>query len=247
MSEIATVQNCLTPSSTGLVGREATLCLQDQPTNQPTGPTEYLSIRLTLSHAQVDQVCEFFDYYGDYCIYLHKGGTSNEHYHVCLPGLSGGDTERVRNRIKKRYVGVKHAIKQFTNGVRSFMFYCGHEGLEPKVKGIYWEEVRCTIDKYFVKDQGQLMLPIQKDDKKDKDSDWQLTYANLVPKAINHARKNGLTGGLKEVLRHMLEHSRWRPSFHMVKNGVPEFYYKDYEFRSGKRQKFDMDWMNPKF
>lgn len=222
----------------------------DQPTNQPTVMNfheNYLSVRLTLAHAVKDSVVEFCDYYGDYCIYMHKGGTSNEHYHVCLAGLSGGDTERVRNRVKRQFAGVKHSIKQFTNGVRSFMFYCGHEGLEPISKGVYWQEVKGSIDEYYVKKQtGQTMLPLEKSKKKDLDSDWQLTYANLVPKAVNHARTHGLTGGLKEVVQNLLETTKWRPSYHMVKNGVPDFYHKDFEFRSGKRQKFDMDWMTPK-
>jgi len=224
----------------------------DQQTNQPTGmnfPVHYLSVRLTLAHAVKDSVVEHFDYYDEYCIYMHKGGTDNEHYHICISGLGGGDTERVRNRIKRAFAGVKHSIKQFTNGVRSFMFYCGHEGLEPVSKGSYWEEVKGTIDQYYEKpvQTGQMMLPLEKKLKKDMDADWQLTYANLVPKAINHARVHGLTGSLKEVVQNLLETTKWRPSYHMVKNGVPDFYYKDYEFRSGKRQKFDMDWMTPKY
>jgi len=224
----------------------------DQQTNQPTGmnfPINYLSVRLTLAHAIKDNLVEFMDYYDEYCIYMHKGGTSNEHYHICLAGLGRGDTERVRNRIKRAFAGVKHSIVQFTNGVRSFMFYCGHEGLEPVFKGSYWEEVKGTIDKYYEKtlQTGQTMLPLEKKSKKDMDSDWQLTYSNLVPKALNHARVHGLTGSLKEVVQNLLETTKWRPSYYMVKNGVPDFYYKDYEFRSGKRQKFDMDWMTPKY
>lgn len=232
--------------TTELDRSETTLLSHDQPTNQPTGPTSYLSIRLTLAHNESKSVCDFFDFYGDYCVYMHKAGSSNEHYHVCLGGLGGGDTERVRNRIKKRWPTVKHSIKFFSNGVRSFMFYCGHEGLDPICKGLYWEEVRGTISEYYVKQTGQLMLPLESKKVKDGDADWQLTYSNFVSKCINHARKHGLTGSLKEVLQDMMERTKWRPSYHMVKNGVPDFYYKDYEFRSGKRQKICMDWMTPR-
>lgn len=95
---------------------------------------------------------------------------------------------------------------------------------------------------------GQTMIPVPMSEKKGKpECDWQLTYANLVPQAIKHARAKGLTGCLKETVRDMCETTKWRPSFHLVKNGVPDHYYKDYEFRSGKRAKFDMEWMVPKF
>ena len=89
------------------------------------------------------------------------------------------------------------------------------------------------------------MLP-KESSKKDTDSDWQLTYSNFVPKVVNYARQRALTGGLKEVLQHMIQNTRWRPSYHMVQNGVPHHYHEDYEFRTGKRQKLTMEWMVPK-
>ena len=222
----------------------------DKQTNERTaddGPTEYISIRLSLPHDKLDEVItKVCKRVSDYCIYMHKAGTNNEHFHICIPG---GSSTQFRMRIGRLYGtgGNKlYTVKEYDNGCRSFMFYCGHEGLSPVFpKGTFWEEIK--LDKYFVKPTGQKMLPMEKRKAKDLDADWQLTYANFVPKCVNHARVNGLTGGLKEVLQHLLEHTRWRPSFHMVKNGVPDYYYKDYEFRSGKRQKFDMDWMAPKF
>jgi hypothetical protein len=226
----------------------------DQPTNQPTMgddfPVNYLSVRLTLAHAVKDSVVNFFDYYDEYCIYMHKGGTSNEHYHICLSGLGGGDTERVRNRIKRAYAGVKHSIKQFTNGVRSFMFYCGHEGLEPTCKGSYWNEVKGTIDEYYQKKQyGQTMLPLQekKGSKAYGESSWQLTYSNMVPTAINYARAKGLTGSLMEVLEDMFSNTKWKPSKALRQGGITDSYYKEYDFCSGKRKKYDMSWARPKW
>lgn len=221
----------------------------DEQTNERTErevPNEYLSIRITLPHVKLDEIIDkICSGVSDYCVYMHKAGTDNEHFHICIPG---GSSAKYRMRIGRIYGtgGNKlYTIKEFNNGCSCFMFYCGHEGLSPVFpKGTFWEEIR--IDKYYEKQTGQKMLP--KDGvKKDKDADWQLTYANFVPKAVNHARVHGLTGGLKEVLQDMLERTKWRPSFHMVKNGVPDYYYKDYEYRSGKRRKFDMDWMTPKF
>lgn len=61
-----------------------------------------------------------------------------------------------------------------------------------------------------------------------------LTYSNLVSQAVQYAQCNELTGSLKEVVQHMLEHTNWFPSFHMVTHGVPPFYEEDFEYRMGK-------------
>jgi hypothetical protein len=81
-----------------------------------------------------------------------------------------------------------------------------------------------------------------------KSRDWQLTYANLVNQALQHHRKQGLAvdWNLKQTVQHMLEHTPWRPSHQLVTKGVVDYYYQDFEFRKGKRPKFDMDWMTPK-
>lgn len=232
---------------------ETTLCLLDnQSTNQlPTTPlpSHYLSARIKVGHSQLDVVLSkvLFDV-PDYCIYKHS--TGHEHFHVCLPGLGKSDTTRLGKRIRDnlRVSGNGgFSLKSHYNGCSSFVFYAGHEGTAAIYQDPRWAEIIASTDSYYVKQTGQTMLPMAKTNVKDQDADWQLTYANMVSKAINHARRNGLTGSLKEVLQHMLETTKWRPSFHLIKNGVPDHYYKDYEFRSGKRRKFDMDWMRPKF
>lgn len=223
----------------------------DRPTDIPTMvPDKYLSVRLTLAHAVKDSVVEFADNYDEYCIYMHKGGTSNEHYHVCIAGLSGRDSDRVRNRVKRTWKGVKHTIKSHENGVRSFMFYCGHEGSEPIFKGSYWEEVKGTIDKYYEKVPGKIDLhfrPTSDESTTRKERYWQLTYNNLVPQAVIHRARHGLdTEVLKTVVRHMIKTTKWRPSKDMARCGVPKFYQKDFEFRIGVITEPDMDWWEPR-
>lgn len=223
----------------------------DGRTDGRTGQTddqEYISVRLSLPHARFQEVIDNVFSDVEWCAYLHSAGGRHEHFHVAVAGASDGQFRKRLGRSQYGGGNKCYAVSgpYRTHGLSGFLFYGGHEGTLP----IYsenspWKEVPLP-DKYYVK-KGQVMLPMEKRKAKDLDSDWQLTYANFVPKCVNHARVNGLTGGLKEVLQHMLENSRWRPSFHMVKNGVPDYYYKDYEFRSGKRQKFDMDWMVPKF
>lgn len=221
----------------------------DQPTNQPT--SNYLSIRLKLDHNNDALIIKklLFDV-PDYCFYKHF--TSGQHYHLCLPGMGSNDRERIAKRVKDNFkLGGNggYSTKSFDNGLSSFVFYSGHEGNGAVYESEIWKEIiRPYADgekPYFVK-PAQSMLPLPKSTKKDGDADWQLTYANFVSKAINHARQNALTGGLKETLSHLCENTKWRPSYHMVKNGVPNHYYDDYEFRSGKRQKFSMEWMTPK-
>lgn len=222
----------------------------DLPTYLPTIGPEYLSLRLKVDHAFLEKILvKLVHDVPDYCIYKHS--TSGEHFHICFPGSGRADVNRIAKRVKDNF-GVTgnggYSLKFFDNGCSSFVFYCGHEGLTPCFQNQEWQKIIDATSSYFVKPvSGQKMLPLVKSSKKDGDADWQLTYSNFVSKAINHARTKGLTGSLKEVLQDMLETTKWRPSFHMVKNGVPDHYYKDYEFRSGKRQRLDMSWMDVKF
>lgn len=229
---------------------ETTLMSHSQPTNHPTATGQtYVSIRLRLEHKYIREVIKVIDD-TPYCIYQHKPKTPNEHYHICIPGeIDAKHIEKFRKRFRTKFGGSGNGFvssKGYQNGLHSFIFYCGHEGTQAIYADPLWEEVikdQLKQDQpYYVKGQTMLDNRYGKVDEKD----LQLTYCNLVSKALKHARQHQLTGGLKEVVQHLLENSRYRPSYHMVKNGVPEFYYKDYEYRSGKRQKFDMDWMTPK-
>lgn len=224
----------------------------DMVDNQPT--SGYIQIRLTVPHDYIKDVIECVND-SMYCIYLHKGKSGdNEHMHICIPGdVSDAFTEKYRKRIKKRF-GIKGnerlSLKRYQTRLHSFIFYGAHEGTEAIYEDDRWrgiiEEQMKEDPPVFKKQSGQTMLPMEKR-KKDLDADWSLTYANMVPKAVNYARNKGLTGCLKEVLQDMLENTKWKPSYHMVRNGVPDHYFKDFEFRTGKRAKYDMDWMKPKF
>lgn len=224
-----------------------------QPTNQPTTtnlsslPSHYLSVRIKVDHAKLDVVlAKVVLDVPSYCIYLHS--TGSEHMHICLPGLGSSDNTRLGKRIRDN-LGVRgnggYSIKSHDNGCGSFVFYCGHEGTTPIYQDQSWKAIIEGTETYYVKQTGQKMLPMDKKGK-EVDADWQLTYANFVSKAIDHARSKGLTGGLKEVLEDLLDNTRWKPSFQMVRYGVPEHYYHDFERRTGKRQKRSMDWMTPK-
>lgn len=114
-------------------------------------------------------------------------------------------------------------LKVMSNSVLEAITYCGKEGSAP----IYntdspFEDLISKAPAWVpVSEYKQKTLP-KSAVSKDMDSDWRLTYANIVPKAINHARAKGLTGGLKEIVGDLVSTTRWKPSFHMRKNGVPD-------------------------
>lgn len=228
----------------------------DQTTDDQVG---YLHVRVTIDHKYINDMKDIFND-EPFCCYPHKGKkTQKEHIHICFP-YDGDDRKKFRDkivkRLRKRYsLGDNDGRLEsrfYENNLSNFIWYAGNEGTEACYTDDRWTrllEVQMTKEQPFKLDKEvwkQKMLPKQ-GKKRDLDADWQLTYTNIVAKAINHARAKGLTGGLKEVVQDMCTNTKWRPSYHMVKNGVPDFYHKDYEFRSGKRQKFDMDWMTPSY
>lgn len=226
-------------SSSQEQGMETTYCLHDQPTNQPT----YVSLRINISPDQFpylrDKVLHGLDYVG----YPHRGREcNNAHYHIFIPTAESKLSERLRKRIKDNYPagGNKfYSIKFLSNGILCGIQYGSKEGTTPEVSGE--SMLRLVSQAPPWEDRtGQKLLPTTTTEKKERD--YVLTYTNLVCQAVQHARRNGLTGSLKETVQHMLEHSKWRPSKNMVCSGIPEFYIHDYEYRTGKRARQDMSW-----
>lgn len=220
------------------------------PTNQPTN-TSYLSVRVTRPHSEWDDIVKNVFHDLDYICYKH--GIDNgkqQHFHICVPG---GSSEAIRNRLRRSIGGGNkvYSVKQYTNGIRSFVFYCGHEGSEPiysESSTIDWKEIIKEVQQegYYCKKRS---LEDHKFEPKGKpkERDWQLTYSNMVAQAVIWRNKN-LPGetSLKRVIKHLIEHTKFRPSRDVYKNGVPPVYQQDFEFRIGLRSQFDMDWWEPK-
>lgn len=214
--------------------------------NQPTY-TNYISLRLTIKHDDVSVLFEkVLHDVDEWCMYKHGGGTSGiaEHVHVAI---CGGNCERIRKRLRDNIGGGNkvYSVKQYGNDLRSFVFYCSHEGSVPDFKGDQWpaliQEVKDNggykkrkIDEHFVTDRKLVR-------------DWILSYSNIVPQAVLYQKKN-LPGedSLKRVVKHMIAHTKWRPSLQMYKSGIPSVYQMDFEFRIGVRTEPDMDWWEPK-
>jgi len=214
-------------------------------------PTSYFSARLMMPHTNLTKVLSKLVHdLPDHCIYLHGHGTTNEHFHVYLSGSGKAHEDMLRKRIRDNF-GLRagnagYSMPSFENGAKGFVFYCGHEGTEAIYSDARWADVISATTEYFVKNTGQSMLPLGKSTAKDPSTDWQLTYSNIVPKAINHARAYGLSLNFRDTVQHMLENTRWRPCYYMVQRGIPDHYHDDFSFRSGKRARMTMDWFTPK-
>jgi len=224
---------------------ETTYVSTSKPTNQPT-PTTYLSIRITLPHSSWGRI---FSIVADasYIAYPHTGmKTQKEHWHVLIPSDKDSDAEKYRKRCKK--LGLS-GQEQFTityrrNGLLAGIQYVSKERTTPKftpdmeqyiTSAPPWVDHTTLIPEYMSKDTKGKRV----------DLDWQLTYGNIVYQAVKHAEKYQLKTSLKDVVQHLIEHTRWRPSNYMVTKGVPEYYQHDFEFRMKRRTRFDMGWWDP--
>lgn len=226
----------------------------NQPTNLPTDvlpddPVSYVSIRINIPHDAFEYLRDKVLHGSDYVAYPHLGAhRNNAHFHVFVPSTSGKKlAERLRKRIKDNYPDLGnqfYSVKLNNNGMLCAIQYGSKEGTEPICSS---DDMRLLVSRApeWVPQGGQRLLPLNKADKAERD--WILTYSNMVPQAVQYARRVGLTCGLKATVQHMMEHSRWRPSNQMRVHGVHCSYSSDFEYRVGKRKHQDMDWWTPKF
>jgi hypothetical protein len=217
----------------------------DQQTNQPTS-TNYISVRITVPHSDVEQVVKLCSDY-NYCIYMHKAGTDNEHFHVCFPD---GKPEAIRQRLKRTWPdrgGNKFcSVKSYANGLRSFVFYCHHEGANPVFKDQVWQGYVDEVIKdgaYKKHDKTQSTGVDRK--VRERLSNPQLTMSNLLRQSLKWAREND-TGArdLGSVLKRMVNHG-WDPDYGLLSKGVPSEYYDIFAARMQGKSIEEQDWMKP--
>lgn len=217
----------------------------DQQTNQPTSTNNYLSVRITLPHSDVEQVKTLFGDY-NYCIYMHKSGTTNEHYHVCVPG---GKPEAIRQRLKRTWPdrgGNKFcSVKQYTNGLSGFVFYCHHEGADPVFKEDSWKDIIDDVKANGVYKKHDKVSSGTVQKVRERLSNPQLTMSNLLKQAVKWAKEHD-TGArdLGTVLKHMVNHG-WDPDYGLLSKGVPTEYYEIFASRMQQKSIEEQDWMKP--
>lgn len=226
-------------------------------TNQPTNhqlwfESDYLSVRLTMEHEQLDEIKNLFDDY-NWCVYMHSPKDGKEHFHLCIPE---GKPEAIRQRIKRAWSNLGHlgnkffSVKQYRNGLRGFVFYCHHEGADPVFKfSEVWEPIVNDVvakGAYKKHDSSGKSGTVQK--VRERLSNPQLTTANLLRQAVKYASENN-TGDLDlgSVLKRMVLDGGWDPSRELMLKKVPSYMYDIFAFRIGKknREEVNLDWTDP--
>lgn len=194
-----------------------------QQTNQPTIPTTYISIRITLPHSEIDKITRVFDTDSWYIIYPHFGGKKdNEHFHILVPGNGPKCAERYRSRIKRAdNLGLSGnkclSVKSQDNTVCCGIQYCSREGTEPVVKGDHVSEWIALSPKWVSKSTGVKR-------KRDDDGPIKLTCVNHVTLAFEYRREKGLLGNdLCEVVRRMLDSGDYVVDANFMRSGAPDF------------------------
>lgn len=222
----------------------------DQLTNQPTG-TNYLSLRLTLSHQLKDDIIEkVFSDVDQYIMYLHKPGSTNEHFHIYVPIGDRRDVERYRKRVITHYPGCRgnkgYSIKCYDNGVRGFVFYCHHEGAQPIFKGDFQGIIDEVVTHGVYKKPSAYREGSGTEKKiREKMSNPQLTLSNLLKQAQKYREQHQIaTFDLGKVVCHMVNNG-WDAAQTLKRQGIPVEDYEIFAARCGKKELQEQDWMKP--
>lgn len=210
-------------------------------------PEHYVSLRLTIDHDKWPKILRTVCREDSYVAFPHTAdaGTKKPHWHLFFPmdEATTRDVDRFRKRAKDG-LGLSGnatiSAKAMHNGILCAIQYGSKEGTRPK----FSPDMEAAVASAPAWVQSTIsVLPDDLSTRKDRD--WQLNYPNLVTQAVYHHRKHGLaiTATLREVVKHMIENTKWRPSYQLVNNGIPKFFQNDFEVRIGRPgAKTDMTW-----
>lgn len=228
----------------------------DQPTNQPTtnqpSVGNYISVRLTLSHELEDDICQKVFGDTDYIMYKHKSGTANEHFHVYVPVGDSGDCARVRERYRKRITTIYpncrgnkgFSVKCYDNGVRSFIFYCHHEGAAPVFKGNYGAIIEEVVNAGVFEKRPEQRSGLGKR-VRERLANPQLTLSNLLKQAYKYRNEHSLNEvHLGRIIQKMITDG-WDPSLDLIRKGVPTEFYRIFYARIQRVDVPYQNWMDP--
>jgi len=206
----------------------------------------YYSIRLTMPHDKWSLIYGQLIGESSYVAYPHVGtATEKEHWHVLL--ISPLDDKKIRNIINRKLHLMGNGLfsmKSYPTNIVSGITYCKHDSTSVPKMSLDMTDIVASAPAWA----KQTPIDIHYDPvgKPVKCSDWQLTYANLVGQAVEYRRRSKTDfDSLKSTVQDMLQHTKWRPSPYLLKNGVPTFYENDFQFRIGSRKHMDMHWWTP--
>lgn len=211
----------------------------------------YVSWRFTTPYqTRVEKALDGSTYIA--CHEVSKKGV--EHYHVVSIGHD--DYDRVRKRIQRmtELDGKKNwtwSSKNHNDDLRKALAYTlktrDNDGNKRWWQTEKFPEIKYEPWVYSI----QTTIPTEEDRssaKARKESDWQLTYANIVCQAVKYHQSKGLPVevGFRETITHMMDNTKWRPSIQVYRGGLPYCLDNDFEIRVGKRVKRDSSWMIPR-
>lgn len=208
---------------------------------------EWVSWRFTTPFQQ--RIEDIFGRGSTYAASFEKSAKGVEHWHVL--SIGHGDYDRLRKFVQRKLnmQGMKWWSKKNSGtfeGALAYTFKCPDNSVEGSriVKSSDWPSFE--YKKWVFSAQTTLKMQEMKEGDVKKLRSWQLTYSNIVDQALYFHRTNGLDNilSLKDTVQQMMEQTKWRPSPQMLREGVPEFYKQDFEFRKGKRPDLDMSWFN---
>lgn len=208
----------------------------DQPTNnqqvdQPNVPTFYVSLRLTVSHDEWDNIKDKVLVGESYVAYTHKGfGGDNPHFHIFVPSADKKGAERLRNRVKRCFPdlsgnayyscrfqgnGILHAI---TYGIKeeTTALVSGPDMQDLVLMAPPWVRQDRNIGAYMKKPGGREVNP---------DHFKQITPRNIEKVTLRYRQSNGIKSDQLEDTLEAMSRDNWRLCEHFWKNGILEVYY----------------------
>lgn len=207
----------------------------DQPTNmtsdQPDVPTFYVSLRVTLSHDQWDDIKEKVLVGVKYVAFPHRGyGGDNPHFHIFVPSPDKKDAERLRNRFKRGFPDLAgnayFSCKFQGNGILNAITYGSKEETTAIVSGSdmqdlvlmapAWVHQERTIGAYMKKAPGKEI---------NSDHFKQITPRNIEKVTLRYRQSNGIKSDQLEDTLEAMSRDNWRLCEHFWKNGILEVYY----------------------
>lgn len=90
-------------------------------------------------------------------------------------------------------------------------------------------------------------VPEVEDGVRDKDSDWMLSWNNILRIAFNHRKRNGIKStDLGTVLEHLTKNTRWIPSIQMLRTGLDPWHFNHFTWMCSDEQGRPPAWWVPR-
>lgn len=180
-------------------------------------PTEYLGVRITTPHANVQKVLDHVLYDEEwYILYPHFGKNGdNEHIHVAIKWESDAHRDKIRKRIAGALGAVdrKLGTKHYKNGVAQAIQYMSRENTDPVTRGdgvSEWiADAPAWVPGQFT---GKIMRANKRKRRVAEDSDGEfdlgvvITRYNVVGHAVRWYKRNKMTNqNFRQTLLEMIK------------------------------------------